>query len=115
MQMTRASQGAFARKSLEAVRAEAVSTGMQRSLGPIQLVLIGIGCIVGAGVYVMTGTAAANYAGPAVILSFALAGIACGFTALCYAELSSTLPVSGASYSYAYASLGELAAWTLGW
>jgi APA family basic amino acid/polyamine antiporter len=77
--------------------------------------MIGIGCIVGAGVYVMTGTAAANYAGPAVIVSFALAGLACGFTALCYAELSSTLPVAGASYSYAYAALGEVFAWTLAW
>src|ERR1700754_5177678 len=115
MQMTRASQGAFARKSLEAVRAEAVSTGMQRSLGPIQLVLIGIGCIIGAGVYVMTGTAAANYAGPAVVISFALAGTACAFTGLCYAELSSVLPVSGASYTYAYVALGEVVAWALAW
>jgi APA family basic amino acid/polyamine antiporter len=101
------------RKPLADVRDD--SQGLTRTLGPIQLTLIGIGCIVGAGVYVMTGTAAANYAGPAVILSFALAGIACAFTALCYAELSSTLPVAGASYSYAYAALGELAAWTLGW
>src|SRR3978361_31566 len=101
------------RKPLADVRDD--GQGLTRTLGPIQLTLIGIGCIVGAGVYVMTGTAAANYAGPAVILSFALAGIACAFTALCYAELSSTLPVAGASYSYAYAALGELAAWTLGW
>ena len=103
------------RKPLADVRDDALANGLVRTLGPIQLTLIGIGCIVGAGVYVMTGTAAANYAGPAVILSFALAGVACAFTALCYAELSSTLPVAGASYSYAYAALGELAAWTLGW
>ncbi|HEU4959328.1 MAG TPA: amino acid permease [Sphingomonas sp.] len=88
---------------------------MKRSLGPIQLVLIGIGCIIGAGVYVMTGTAAANYAGPAVVVSFGLAGLACAFTGLCYAELSSVLPVSGASYTYAYAALGEVVAWGLGW
>jgi APA family basic amino acid/polyamine antiporter len=108
-------RGMFARKSLDAVRAEAANTGMRRALGPIQLVLIGIGCIIGAGVYVMTGTAAANYAGPAVVVSFAIAGLACAFTGLCYAELSSVLPVSGASYTYAYASLGEVVAWGLGW
>ncbi|MGN6268896.1 MAG: amino acid permease [Sphingomonas sp.] len=110
-----AQHGLFARKSLEAVRTEAVATGMRRTLGPIQLVLIGIGCIIGAGVYVMTGTAAANYAGPAVVVSFGLAGLACAFTGLCYAELSSVLPVSGASYTYAYAALGEVVAWGLGW
>ena len=103
------------RKSLEAVRVDVASAGLRRSLGPIQLVLIGVGCIVGAGVYVMTGTAAASYAGPAVILSFFIAALACGFTALCYAELASVLPVSGASYTYAYAALGELWAWALAW
>lgn len=108
-------RGIFARKSLDAVRAEAATTGMRRTLGPIQLTLIGIGCIIGAGVYVMTGTAAANYAGPAVVISFALAGLACAFTGLCYAELSSVLPVSGASYTYAYAALGEVVAWGLAW
>jgi basic amino acid/polyamine antiporter, APA family len=107
--------GLFARKSMASVRSDAASTGLRRSLGPIQLTLIGIGCIIGAGVYVMTGTAAANYAGPAVVLSFAIAGLACAFTGLCYAELSSVLPVAGASYTYAYASLGEIVAWTLGW
>jgi APA family basic amino acid/polyamine antiporter len=105
----------FVRKSLDSVRSDAASTGLRRSLGPIQLVLIGIGCIIGAGVYVMTGTAAANYAGPAVVLSFAIAGMACAFTGLCYAELSSVLPVSGASYTYAYTALGEIFAWALGW
>jgi APA family basic amino acid/polyamine antiporter len=103
------------RKPLTDVRVEGERHGFVRSLGPIQLTMIGIGCIIGAGVYVMTGVAASNYAGPAVILSFALAGIACAFTALCYAELSSTLPVAGASYSYAYAALGEVYAWILAW
>ena len=103
------------RKPLADVRVDGERHGLVRALGPIQLTMIGIGCIIGAGVYVMTGTAAANYAGPAVILSFALAGIACVFTALCYAELSSTLPVAGASYSYAYAALGEVYAWILAW
>lgn len=105
----------FIRKPLTDVRADAERHGLVRALGPLQLVMIGIGCIIGAGVYVMTGTAASNYAGPAVIISFILAGIACGFTALCYAELSSTLPVAGASYSYAYAALGEVFAWILAW
>lgn len=105
----------FIRKSVESVRAEADQTGLHRSLGPIQLILLGIGCIVGAGVYVMTGAAAANYAGPAVILSFAMAAVACALIALCYAELASVLPVAGASYSYAYTALGEVYAWTLGW
>lgn len=105
----------FIRKPLADVRADTERHGLVRALGPLQLVTIGIGCIIGAGVYVMTGTAASNYAGPAVVISFALAGIACGFTALCYAELSSTLPVAGASYSYAYAALGEVFAWTLAW
>jgi basic amino acid/polyamine antiporter, APA family len=107
--------GIFVRKPLETVQAEADRTGMRRALGPVQLILIGIGCIIGAGVYVMTGTAAANYAGPAVILSFGIAGLACAFTGLCYAELASVLPASGASYTYAYASMGEVVAWGLGW
>lgn len=105
----------FLRKSIESVRQEAEQTGLRKSLGPLQLVLLGIGCIVGAGVYVMTGTAAANYAGPAVVLSFVLAGIACALVGLCYAELASVLPVSGASYTYAYAAVGEIFAWVLGW
>ena len=105
----------FLKKSIELVRQEADQTGLRKSLGPVQLVLLGIGCIVGAGVYVMTGTAAANYAGPAVVVSFMLAGIACALVGLCYAELSSVLPVSGASYTYAYAAVGEVFAWVLGW
>lgn len=103
------------RKPLAQVHGDAASTGLRRSLGPIQLMLLGIGCIIGAGVYVMTGTAAASYAGPAVVLSFLIAGLGCGFVGLCYAELASVLPVSGASYTYAYASLGEFTAWALGW
>jgi basic amino acid/polyamine antiporter, APA family len=105
----------FARKSLASIQSESQTHGLKRSLGPVQLMLLGIGCIIGAGIYVMTGTAAANYAGPAVIVSFLIAGLACGFTALCYAELASTLPVSGSSYTYTYAALGEVFAWSLGW
>ncbi len=107
--------GAFACKSIEALQAEAGTHGLRRALGPLHLVLFGIGCILGAGIYVLPGTAAANFAGPAVMLSFVLAGTACALTALCYAELSSTIPVSGSSYSYCYASLGEVFAWGLGW
>ncbi|MEZ5498110.1 MAG: amino acid permease [Steroidobacteraceae bacterium] len=105
----------FSKKSLAHIRAETENHGLKRSLGALQLMLLGIGCIIGAGVYVMTGTAAANYAGPAVTISFLVAGAACAFTALCYAELASTLPVSGSSYTYTYAALGEVFAWGLGW
>jgi APA family basic amino acid/polyamine antiporter len=103
------------RKSLAASPVAAEGGGLQRTLGPINLVLLGVGCIIGAGVYVMTGAAAANYAGPAVVLSFALAGLACAFAALCYAELAAMLPVAGSAYSYAYAVLGEVFAWIMGW
>jgi APA family basic amino acid/polyamine antiporter len=105
----------FARKAIEDLQADAESHGLRRALGPLHLVLFGIGCILGAGIYVLPGTAAANFAGPAVMISFVLAGTACALTALCYAELASTMPVSGSSYSYCYASLGEVFAWGLGW
>lgn len=88
---------------------------LKRTLNAAQLVLLGIGAIIGAGIFVMTGTAAANYAGPAVILSFVLAGTACAFAGLCYAEFAAMLPVSGSAYSYAYATLGEFVAWFIGW
>jgi APA family basic amino acid/polyamine antiporter len=107
--------GPFARKSIEALQADATSHGLRRTLGPLHLVLLGIGCILGAGIYVLPGTVAANFAGPAVMISFVLAGTACALTALCYAELASTMPVSGSSYSYCYAALGEVFAWGLGW
>jgi len=80
------------RKSLESVRRDAETTGLRRTLGPVQLILIGVGCMIGAGVYVMPGTASSNYAEPTVVLSFAIAGMACAFTGLCYAGLSSVLP-----------------------
>src|SRR5687768_10673892 len=105
----------FARKSIEALQADATSHGLRRTLGPLHLVLLGIGCILGAGIYVLPGTAAAHFAGPAVMISFVIAGTACALTALCYAELASTMPVSGSSYSYCYAALGEVFAWALGW
>jgi APA family basic amino acid/polyamine antiporter len=105
----------FLRKSVQQIQAEAASHSLKRSLGKWNLVSLGIGCIIGAGIFVMTGTAAANHAGPAIILSFVLAGLVCAFAGLCYAELASVLPVSGSAYTYAYVTLGEVFAWIMGW
>jgi APA family basic amino acid/polyamine antiporter len=88
---------------------------LKRVLTARHLVMLGIGAVIGAGIFVMTGTAAANHAGPAIVLSFVMAGIACGFAGLCYAEFAAMLPVSGSAYSYSYATLGELVAWFIGW
>lgn len=106
------------RKSLEALRLEAAQTGkgtLKRSLGPISLVAIGVGVIIGAGLFSLTGIAAANNTGPAVTLSFVIAAFGCAFSALCYAEFAAMVPVSGSAYTYAYATLGELFAWIIGW
>src|SRR5262249_7016354 len=77
--------------------------------------LLGIGAIIGTGIFVLTGTAAANQAGPAITISYVLAGVACGFAALCYAEFAAMIPISGSAYAYAYATLGEIIAWMIGW
>ena len=77
--------------------------------------MLGVGAIIGAGIFVLTGVAAAKYAGPAVVLSFTLGGVACAFAGLCYAEMASTVPIAGSAYTYAYATLGELLAWIIGW
>ncbi len=103
------------KKSVAAIQAETEKSELKRTLTAANLISLGIGCIIGTGIFVMTGTAAAKYAGPAIILSFVLAGFCCALAALCYAELSSMLPVSGSAYSYAYASLGEIFAWIMGW
>lgn len=103
------------RKTLEQVTAENAKSGLKRTLTATQLILLGVGATIGAGIYVMTGTAAAEYAGPSVLISFVIAALACLFTAFSYGELASTLPVSGSAYSYAYISMGEKAAWTVGW
>jgi APA family basic amino acid/polyamine antiporter len=107
----------WATKSIQALRIESEdqNTGLRRALGPFHLVAIGIGGIIGAGIFVLTGQAAALYAGPAVPISMALVGIACTFAALCYAEMASCVPVAGSAYTYAYATLGELVAWIIGW
>jgi len=106
-----------ATKSIEQLKAEASSSGghaLRRVLGPGQLVMLGIGDIIGAGIFVLAGLAAAQYGGPAIVLSFVLAAVACSFAALCYSEFAAMLPVSGSAYTYAYATLGELAAWIIG-
>ncbi len=109
-------KGLFAKKSIRAMKEDAEQkVGLKRTLSSFNLTMMGIGAIVGAGIFVLTGQAAANFAGPAVILSFVCAAIVCTFAALCYAEFSSLVPVSGGPYSYAYATLGEFAAWIMGW
>lgn len=107
--------GLLATKSLEALRAEADSGILHRVLGPLNLTTLGVGAVIGAGIFVLTGQAAAQYAGPAIVVSFVLAGIACAFAGLCYAELASMIPVAGSAYTYAYATLGEFLAWIIGW
>jgi APA family basic amino acid/polyamine antiporter len=102
------------RKSVEQVQRETESSPLKRTLGPWNLVFLGIGCIIGAGIFVRTGNAAALHAGPAVLFSFLIAGTVCALAGLCYAELSSTLPVSGSAYTYSYTTIGEFAAWTMG-
>ncbi|KAI9178979.1 hypothetical protein H9P43_005641 [Blastocladiella emersonii ATCC 22665] len=103
------------KKSVENIQHEAENNGLKRSLTALDLTIVGVGDIIGAGIFVITGTAAANYAGPAVILSFLFSAIACAFAGLSYAELASLLPVSGSAYTYAAATLGELPAHVVGW
>jgi APA family basic amino acid/polyamine antiporter len=108
----------LATKPLDKLMAEASETGehsLKRALGPLNLITLGIGAIIGAGIFVLTGSAAANYAGPAIVLSFVLAGIACVFAGLCYAEFASLIPIAGSAYTYGYATLGEIFAWIIGW
>ncbi|HWX19740.1 MAG TPA: amino acid permease [Candidatus Binatia bacterium] len=106
----------FRRKSVTDLQAEALTDhSLHRALGPVNLTALGIGAIIGTGIFVLTGIAAAQHAGPAVVLSFILAGIASGFAALCYSEFASLVPMSGSAYTYGYATLGELFAWIIGW
>ncbi|HEX7170200.1 MAG TPA: amino acid permease, partial [Rubrobacter sp.] len=88
---------------------------LSKSLGPIDLTVFGIGVIIGTGLFVLTGEAAAGYAGPAIALSYVVAGVACALAALCYAEFASTVPVAGSAYTFSYAALGEFVAWLIGW
>jgi basic amino acid/polyamine antiporter, APA family len=106
----------FARKDINALQAEVgADQSLKRALGPVNLVALGIGAIIGAGIFVLTGQAAANYAGPAIVYSFILAGTACALAGLCYAEFSAMIPIAGSAYTYGYATLGELLAWIIGW
>lgn len=107
----------FTRKPLDVIQAEASdeARGFHRSLNGMNLLLLGIGGVIGAGIFVLTGQASAQYAGPAIVISFILSGIACAFAALCYAELAAMIPIAGSAYTYAYATLGQLVAWIIGW
>ena len=116
MPMGRRASDPFARKPI-ATLLEEMRGGerLHRVLGPVALTALGVGATIGTGIFVLTGQAARNDAGPSLILSFLLAGVGCGFAALCYSELASMVPVAGSAYTYAYATLGELVAWIIGW
>lgn len=108
----------FARKSISELQRDAAASGagtLKRSLSATNLVMIGIGGIIGAGIFVLTGHAAASHAGPAVVLSFVISAITCGLAGLCYSEMAAAVPVAGSAYTYSYATLGELMAWIIGW
>jgi len=106
----------FRRKSVADLQSEAITDkSLKRVLGPLHLVMLGVGCTIGTGIFVLTGTVAARNAGPGVILSFVLAGLASIFAAFCYSEFASLVPMSGSAYTYSYATLGELFAWIIGW
>src|SRR6202171_2674966 len=107
----------FAKKSLDKLIAEAKETGehsLKRTLGPFQLTALGVGAVIGAGIFVLSGLGA-HYAGPGLMLSFVLSGLGCAFAALCYAEFAAMIPLAGSAYTYAYATLGEIFAWIIGW
>ena len=106
----------FRRRRVADLQAEVLKDySLKRALGPINLTALGIGAVIGAGIFVLTGQAAAKYAGPAIVYSFILAGLACAFAGLCYAEFSAMIPISGSAYTYGYATLGEFVAWIIGW
>src|SRR3989442_246300 len=110
------SMNLFRRKSVADLQTEAsADQSLKRVLGPLNLTTLGIGAVIGAGIFVLTGQAAAKYAGPGIVFSFILAGIACAFAGLCYAEFSAMIPIAGSAYSYGYATLGEFFAWVIGW
>ncbi|HZR24863.1 MAG TPA: amino acid permease [Vicinamibacterales bacterium] len=112
------SDSLFRTKSLDRLLAEAASSGegtLKRTLGPFALVALGIGAIIGAGLFVRTAAAIADRAGPSVVIAFIVAGIGCAFAGLCYAEFASMIPIAGSAYTYSYATMGELIAWIIGW
>src|SRR5216110_871711 len=108
----------WATKSIQTLRAEADAAGehqLKRALGPLNLITLGIGAIIGAGIFVLTGQAAALYAGNGVWISMAIVGVACAFAGLCYAEMASAVQIAGSAYTYSYATMGEIVAWIIGW
>jgi APA family basic amino acid/polyamine antiporter len=105
----------FTKKSLDALHADAERGLLKRSLGPLNLTALGIGSIIGTGIFVLTGTAASQNAGPALVISMIISAVGCAFAGLCYAEFASMVPVAGSAYTYAYATAGELFAWIIGW
>ena len=108
----------LATKPLNTIIAEANEQGqhtLKRSLGLLNLITLGVGTVIGAGIFVLTGVVAAQFTGPAIVLSFIVAGIACALTGLCYSEFASLIPVAGSAYTYGYATLGEFFAWIIGW
>ena len=110
--------GLWSTKSIAVLQAQAAEEGehtLKRSLGAMNLTMLGIGAIIGAGIFVLTGTAAAQYAGPGVVWSFVLAGLGCLFAGLCYAEFAAMIPIAGSAYTYGYATMGEFIAWIIGW
>ncbi len=112
--------GLWTKKSIAVLQQEATAPDtdghqLKRALGALNLTTLGVGAIIGAGIFVLTGTAAAQYAGPAIVLSFVLAGLGCLFAGLCYAEFASMIPIAGSAYTYSYATLGEFVAWIIGW
>src|SRR5256885_16137539 len=107
--------GLFSKKSFADLQAEADGGQLRRSLGPWNLTALGIGSIIGTGVFVLTGTAASQNAGPALVLSMIISAVGCAFAGLCYAEFAAMVPVAGSAYTYAYATVGEIFAWIIGW
>jgi len=105
----------FRKKSLDALMAQANEKGLKRTLGAGNLIALGIGAIIGAGLFVRTAAAAGEHAGPAVTISFIIAAIGCAFAGLCYAEFAAMIPIAGSAYTYAYTTMGEIVAWIIGW
>ncbi len=105
----------FRRISLESLRAGAARTGLKKTLGALDLIMLGVGMIIGTGIFVFTGVVAAKYAGPGIVISLVLSALTCAFAALCYAEMAAAVPIAGSAYTYSYAMLGEIFAWLVGW
>src|SRR4051812_22157658 len=113
--IARHSVSLFTRKSLAELRLESERSPLHRSLGPLNLTALGIGSIIGTGIFVFTGVAASTAAGPALVLSMIISAVGCAFAGLCYAEFAAMVPVAGSAYTYAYATVGEIFAWIIGW